>query len=325
LTEPQDYSPEEINDLLRRAELVQSDMAGVPADAYRALVSDLWDKGLPAGTSTGWPSLDKHYTVAPGHLTILTGWPGSGKSEWLDALVLNLARQGWRIAIHSPENKPEQIHVVKFLEKFVGKPFGAGLNERMTKAEADEALTEIAGWFGFLVAASTAERTVFGMEPILGAAEEWFRSIGAWRSTQNPRGLIIDPWNELEHLRPKEWSETEYIAATLTGLRSWARTNAVHVWLVAHPQKLRRDDAGKLPVPRPDSISGSQNWWNKADNAITVWREFDSLMPSRSVEIHIQKIRFKHIGRIGLVSLDYDRVTGRYSELPGAALREVGR
>ncbi len=46
-------------------------------------------------------------------------------------------------------------------------------------------------------------------------------------------------------------------------------------------------------------------------------------MPSRSVDIHIQKIRFKHIGRIGLVSLDYDRVTGRYTEPEQQPLKSV--
>lgn len=306
---------EQLQNLQREVELSQNDAIAAPPDAFRALVGELWEKGMPRGFSTGWPSLDKHYTVAPGQLTIVTGWPGSGKSEWVDALALNLARQGWRFALHSPENRPEQIHVVKYLEKFVGKPFGTGLHERMTREEADEAITEITQWFGFIVPAAGSERTVFTLDRILEAAEAWFRRVGAWHSKENHAGLVIDPWNELEHLRPREWSETEYIAATLTMLRSWARTHSVHIWLVAHPQKLRRDDAGKLPVPRPDAISGSQNWWNKADNALTVWRELDEhMMVAKTVDIHVQKVRFKHIGSAGLVTLGYDRVTGRYAE-----------
>lgn len=317
---------EEIADLQRQAEILKgADLIAAESDAFKERIDALWDKGLPPGTSTGWPSLDKLYTVAPGHLTILTGWPGAGKSEWLDALLLNLARQGWRFALHSPENRPEEIHVIKYLEKFTGKPFGDGPTPRMTKDEAQEAMTEIAGWFGFLVAASDTERLNFGVEQILGAAEQWFRSKGIWRSRENNRGLVIDPWNELEHLRPKHWSETEYISATLTALRSWARTHAVHVWMVAHPQKLRRDDAGKLPVPRPDSISGSQHWWNKADNAITVWRDLDPLPGTADeVLIYVQKVRFKHIGRIGEIKLHYDRVTGRYAE-DRQALKAVSR
>jgi twinkle protein len=60
-------------------------------------------------------------------------------------------------------------------------------------------------------------------------------------------------------------------------------------------------------------ISGSQHWWNKADCCLTVWRNNDEPM-SEDVEIHIQKVRFKHIGRPGMVILTYDRVTGKYYE-----------
>lgn len=309
----------------REAELLlEAKMIGVGADGFREKVDELWDKGLPPGASTGWPSLDKHYTVAPGQLTIVTGWPGSGKSEWVDALLMNLARQGWRFCLHSPENRPEQIHVVKFLEKYVGKPFGDGPTERMTKDEAHEGMTDIANWFGFLVASSDSDRLNFNIEQIMGAAESWFRAHGCWRSKENPAGLVIDPWNELDHQRPQHWSETEYISATLTALRAWARTHGVHIWLIAHPQKVRRDDKGELPVPRPDMISGSQHWWNKADNCVAVWRNFDDGHRDDPVQIHIQKVRFKHIGNTGTSELKYDRVTGRYFEKSGHAFTVVG-
>lgn len=315
---------EEFAELQREAALTQeAQLIPARSTAFARDVRELWDRGLPRGYSTGWPSLDAHYTVAPGQLTILTGWPGSGKSEWLDALLLNLARQGWRHALHSPENKPEALHVAKYLEKYLGRPFGDGPTPRMSAEEMHEAMNEIAEWFGFLVASSDSQREVFTVEHIMEAAELFFRSAKCWHSKENPCGLVIDPWNELEHLRPREWSETEYISATLTALRAWARKHRVHVWLVAHPQKLRRDENGHLPVPRPDSISGSQHWWNKADNCLTVWREFNPLPgTAHEVKIYIQKIRFKHIGKIGEIMLHYDRVTGRYGE-PDQQLRAV--
>jgi twinkle protein len=288
----------------------------------RASIERLWDQGLPAGDSTGWRSMDKHYTALPGQMTILTGWPGSGKSEWLDAVLLNLARQGWRFAIFSPENRPEELHVAKFLEKFMGKPFGAGPTARMTKDEAIEAATEIADWFGFMKISRNANREMFPPDVVINAAELYFRLRGEWRQKGGKIGVVIDPWNELEHLRPQHYSETEYISATLSMIRSWARENSVHVWLVAHPQKLRRLEDGKLPVPTPDTISGSQHWWNKADNCITVWREFGD-PPSEKVEIHVQKIRFKHVGRPGVVPLMYDRITGRYNEPPPQQFAQV--
>jgi len=303
------------NDVLRMSDLVaKGELVACSPLALRVGVEKLWDTGLPPGDSTGWPSVDRHYTVVPGQLTILTGWPGSGKSEWLDAMLLNLAPRGWRFAIFSPENQPAEVHVAKLLKKFRNKPFRAGPTERMTKDEAIKAVKAMEEWFAFLLPAANTERMTFGAEEILNATEAHFRLRGWWHGNDWKRGLVIDPWNELEHLRPREWSETEYISATLSKIRAWARANAVHVWIVAHPQKLRRDDTGKLPVPRPDSISGSQHWWNKADNSITVWRalEADS---DQAVQIHVQKVRFKHVGRSGFVELRYDRVTGRYFEL----------
>ena len=317
-------TPEEIEDAQSAYDLANEvPLVGTSPLDLRERAAALWEAGLPSGDSTGWTAVDKHYTVVPGQMTIITGWPGSGKSEWLDALLLNLARRAWRFAIFSPENHPVELHVSKFLEKFHGKPFGHGPTERMTRDELTEGLAEIDEWFSFIVPSIEAmDRQTFGVHEIIKAAEARFRLLGFWRSTEVKRGLVIDPWNELEHLRPRELSETEYISQTLSFVRGWARRSNVHVWIVAHPQKLRRDEGGKLPVPKPDSISGSQHWWNKADNAITVWRPLDEPM-KQEVEVHVQKVRFKHVGRPGVVELLYDRVTGRYFQ-PSPKLRSVG-
>lgn len=313
----------EYEDLGRFGDLVRgNDLAPCSSLDFRAPLERLWDAGMPAGERTGWPSVDRHYTVAPGQLTVVTGWPGSGKSEWLDALLLNLAKRGWRFALFSPENQPSEIHVAKLLEKFTGKPFGDGPTERMSKDEAMECAVEISDWFAFLSPANGTERTSFGVEDILGCAEQHFRALGMWGARER-KGLVIDPYNELEHLRARDQSETEYISALLSRIRGWARMHHVHVWLVAHPQKMRRED-GKLPIPRPDMISGSQHWWNKTDNAITVYRDFEK-PDSQVVEIHVQKVRFKHIGRPGLVELLYDRISGQYREQLKGLSWEVGR
>jgi twinkle protein len=280
--------------------------------ALRESLLELWDEGMPPGDRTGWPSLDQHYTVAPGQLTIVTGWPSSGKSEWVDALLINLSRQGWKFAVFSPENQPVKLHVSKLLEKLSGKPFGAGPNERIAREEIAEYADELGQSFCFMDVASG----MLTAESVLLAAMEW---LGA---TIGKRGLVIDPWNELEHWRPVGLSETEYISKTLSMIRNFARAHEIHVWIVAHPQKLRRED-GKLPIPTPDAISGSAHFWNKADCAITVWRDLAD-PKSQDVEIHVQKVRFKHIGKSGVVTLQWDRISGRYHEQIKEQLRLYG-
>lgn len=317
-----DEEQQEINDLRRKAGLADLPLIGRGASLFKERLAAVWEQGFPSGSKTGWPSVDKHYTVMPGQLTVLTGWPGSGKSEWLDALLLNLAHQGWRFCLFSAENMPHEVHVIKYLEKLNRKPFGYGRNERMTLDEVVEGATEIDDWFKFLGPSFSTEKLSFSIEQVLGAAESEWRDMGIWQKRENRLGLVIDPWNELEHLRPKDVSETEYISATLSYVRQWARTNDVHVWMVAHPQKLKRDDSGKLPIPRPDAISGSQHWWNKADVAITVWRDMGE-RASDETDIHVWKVRFKNIGYPGKITLRYDRVTGCYSEPPRIGLEAV--
>lgn len=272
--------------------------------AYHALLQKLWRDGLPPGDKTGWPSLDAHYTVAPGQFTVVTGWPGSGKSEFLDALLVNLAHQGWKFAVFSPENHPVELHLSKLMEKLAGKPFSNGRTERLSEAELGEFIDDLEKSFSFI---EQGDEGSISAKDVIEAATPFLNQF-----TENPRGLVIDPWNELEHWRPGNLSETEYVSQTLSMVRNWARKNKVHVWIVAHPQKVRRED-GKLPVPRPDMISGSQHWWNKSDAAITVWRDFENT-ESPDVKIYVQKVRFKHIGRPGVVDLRYDRITGRYSQ-----------
>ncbi|PHT54916.1 Twinkle -like protein, chloroplastic/mitochondrial [Capsicum baccatum] len=62
--------------------------------------------GYELGVSTGWRSLNQLYNVVPGELTIVTGVPNSGKSEWIDALLCNLNHSvGWKFALCSMENR----------------------------------------------------------------------------------------------------------------------------------------------------------------------------------------------------------------------------
>jgi twinkle protein len=80
---------------------------------------------------------------------------------------------------------------------------------------------------------------------------------------------------------------------------------------------------GKLPVPTLYDISGSANWANKADLGVVVHRPEESSLGSPT-DIYVRKVRFKSVGRIGVVRLNYDRATGRYSDPAGAHVVRTG-
>jgi twinkle protein len=279
----------------------------VRAKSYQAQVEQLWTDGLPRGSLTGWPSLDQYYTVAPGQWTLVTGYPSMGKSEFVDALAVNLSHQGWKFLVYSPENQPTSVHLAKLSEKLAGKPFGVSAGaERMSLAEAKEHLATINERFRFIQPALDSPPTI---PELLEAITPELAELSGTECV--PVGVVIDPWNEVETSRQAGMSETEFVSKSLTQLRNWARHHNVHVWLVAHPQKMKREN-GKLPIPTPDSVSGSAHFWNKADCALTVHiadRERDE------VNILVQKMRFKHLGRRGLTTLRYDISTGRYRDI----------
>lgn len=86
------------------------------------------------------------------------------------------------------------------------------------------------------------------------------------------RGLLVDPYNELDHQRPSHMSETEYVSQMLTKIKRFAQHHDVHVWFVAHPRQLR-DWKGQPPTMY--DISGSAHFINKADNGLVIHRNRD--------------------------------------------------
>jgi twinkle protein len=267
----------------------------------------LFEHGPIRGISTGWGGLDEFYTVQPGEWTLVTGIPGHGKSEFVDALMMNLVRyQGWSFAVCSPENQPLSTHIGKLVEKFTSKTISKNHLASMSRTEYNEAKLFVQNHFSFVLPGDDG-LTIDGL----------LEKAGVLITRKGVKGLVLDPWNEFEHQRPGNQPETEYISAMLTKIRRFARIHKIHVWLIAHPTKLQKNTSGDYPVPTPYDISGSAHWRNKADNCITVYRDYGQTGHETDVQIHVQKIRFKHNGKEGGCILKYNRITGCYSWRPG--------
>jgi twinkle protein len=267
-------------------------------------VHALYRDGFERGHATGWERVDQLYTVRPGEFTVITGVPSSGKSNWLDCLLVNLAeKHDWNFALFSPENLPLEQHMAAIIEKRVRRPFHRGPNARMTEAELDEGMAWAQEHFAWIMPSQEDHWTI---GKILDAARQLCLRRGI-------RGLVIDPWNELESQRPPSMSETEYISHALKRARVFARSQGIHLWIVVHPAKLTRSPDGKYPIPTLYDCAGSAHWRNKADNGIVVWRDL-SQEDSPAVQIHVQKIRFRQIGKRGMAELYYEPSCATYGE-----------
>jgi twinkle protein len=64
---------------------------------YADEFQSLYDQGKPKGVSTGIKSVDKLFTLATGNLVVVTGYPGDGKSAWLNDIVISVGKNyGWK-------------------------------------------------------------------------------------------------------------------------------------------------------------------------------------------------------------------------------------
>jgi twinkle protein len=264
----------------------------------------LYRGGRKRGLSTGFSNVDRFYTVRPGELCIVTGYPSSGKSEFVDATAVNLAMEHkWRFAVCSFENPPDE-HIAKWAEKYLGRPFNDGPTQRMSERELLMAIRWMEQHFFFI----RAEEESPTIDWVLDRAKAAVRRYGI-------NGLILDPYNEFEHKRPNNVTETEYVSQMLAKVKRFAQSHDVHVWFVAHPAKPPKDRQDDPPSLY--DISGSANWVNKADVGISVHRGWldDGSRDSRT-QVHVKKVRFKAVGEPGIATLEYmPACGGRYREV----------
>jgi twinkle protein len=264
---------------------------------YVDQIDALYTRGLERGCSTGWTALDEFWSVRPGEMTVVTGIPNSGKSNFVDALCVNVSRKtGYHVALCSPENQPIHDHMARMCEKWIEKPFSDGPRPRMSRDELADAEVEIHKRFAWILPDS------LDLPEVLGKASALVRKHGT-------RILVLDPWNELDHAVGER--EDQYLSAQLRTLKQWARKNDCHVIVVAHPKTLARSKDGSYPTPTPYDISGGAMWRNKVDNCLTVWRDF--LREDGVIEVHVQKVRFRQVGKIGVAELKYDKATATYT------------
>lgn len=234
----------------------------------------------------GMGALDEHYKVRLGDLSIWTGIPSHGKSSVVNDLCCRLvARYGMNVCFGSFEQTPQSDHKRNLRTWFCRRPVGA-----CTSADLRAADEWIDKHFSFIVPNEDDDVT---LEWALDRMEAAVVQHGC-------KVVVIDPWNEMDHSRNRDESLTEYTGRAIKALRRFAKKMAVHLIIVAHPTKQKKDDNGVFQVPTLYDISDSAHWYNKADLGVVVHR-----FPDYSI-IRVAKSRYHDlIGVPGEVRASY--------------------
>lgn len=258
-------------------------------------IMDIYFNGLPTGDKTGDRLLDEHIGFMPGELTMVTGVPSHGKSIYLDQVSLGLAiNSGWRFGICSPESHPLEFYYTRLIKRIVGKKFSS---HNINRLELENTLEWLQDRYNLILPSEG-----FSLDSILSKAKSLVLRKGI-------KGLIIDPWNRIENTLPNGYNENKFISEQLLKIINFAKSSQVHVFLVAHPTKMQKViGSDNYVVPNLYSISGSAHFFNMTQNGMTVYRNYVTGM----TEIHIQKVKWEHLGKIGMVEYKYNEENARF-------------
>jgi len=242
--------------------------------------------------SSGWPTLDRIYRILPGDLTVVTGLPGSGKSEWLLSLMTNLAKlHHWRILICGLEATQFRL-TRQLLEKCLAQP--------LEKAELKDA--DVVAWLAWLDEHFCWAGQA-GDEPSLGSLLE----VASQRanSREGLQGVVIDSHDCIH--RSGSDNEALFIKDSLSRLKDFADQTGCHVWIVARPSGTRAGPGESVSLT---DIAGSA-WAIMPDVGIVVQRQYARIpsgeyIQTPRVSLSVETVRHAAAGALGSAELKWE-------------------
>lgn len=238
----------------------------------------------------------ENFKLRLGDFSVVTGTPGFGKTSFVNDLLCGIAMDhDLTIAWASFEQEPQRDHRRNLRSWMCRQP-----EHTLDAAQLSSADDWIDARHVFLVPREDDDAS---LDWLLERMEIAVVRFGA-------KIIVIDPWNEVEHCRRPGESETEYIGRAIRSLKRFAKAFRVHITVVAHPTKSTKDADGNYKMPTLYDISGSANWYNKADLGVIVHRESEDY-----TIIKTQKSRYHEtIGKPGEVRMQYSRDERRFVE-----------
>lgn len=248
-------------------------------------IDDIWDNVLNFNDN-GIKNYDikigdskEYINISMGEWSVVTGIPNAGKSDWIDQVCVNLAtNQNFRIGMFTPESYPYEAHIKRIANK---------LNEKDCDNDTLNNTKDFIKEHFYFV---KIDLNNLSLKSILDKFKQLVFTNGI-------NICVIDPWNMLDHSQQKDFT---YVGKLLSEITQFCQQTKTHLFLVAHPRKMESNE-GKYRVPNPYDISQSSDFFNKAYNCITVYRNIGqkTIYGSDSVSVYVQKVKRKENGKQG--------------------------
>jgi twinkle protein len=276
-------------------------------DLYDGIM-DLYENGLP---DTIYPKhksfggLKNIFSVMNGHLCVITGIPSHGKSNFSEWYGLNLVKDyNMKASFFSPEHSPMSLHQTNFIQKAIGKNFWKDMDGlgRITR----EDIERYKEW---------ANEKLYLTAPEKGETATWDWLLEKFKEQMMRFGInifFIDAFNKVEL---PQGNKIDEINRVLTKVTNFCQANNVIVFLVAHPTKMKKNEAGVYDCPTLYDVSGSADFRNQTHDGFGIYRYFENEETGTEgyTEFVNLKTKLGFQGEIGKrVQFEYHLPTGRY-------------
>lgn len=255
-------------------------------------MSDFPDAEELRSMDTGIACLDPFMSLVLGSFTVFTGYSNMGKSTVLNTIIAHCISKNVPVCVASFETAPKPILRDSIARSLIGCSF-----EEFARHPARQAAYEQIERRLSVISNTMDDDTDIDLDYYLELCRVAVVRHGA-------KFIILDPWNEIEHKRKRDETETDYIGRAIRALKRFARRYSVALWVVAHPTKPQ----GRDGPPGLYDISGSANWVNKADYGLVYHR------PDKAVNagsLTIAKVRMGFPGACDVVDVKMDEGTSR--------------
>jgi hypothetical protein len=287
------------------------------AEDVRDSLSTLRNEGVKKGAWTGFDSLFDKYSVKKGSTTYIYAGAHQGKSQFGFELMMNLSEySGWKWAVYTPETGSPTEVFAELLWVYLRKPFLINDHLTATDEETEKAISFINDHF-YIVDSGLQDLSVEGFYTAVDQIEaDNFITID---------GCMIDPFTEIKTDVASGVRDDIAIGQVLTKIRKHSAEKDYHTIVTVHTKHQQAKYKNGVPYvdkPTMNDIAGGMQWSRKGMMVVNVWRcpyglEDGNGVPyePNQVEITIVKAKPKIVGKLGTVTLYYDKMKNRYYEL----------
>jgi hypothetical protein len=146
------------------------------------------------------------------------------------------------------------------------------------------------------------------LDPTEDRLIEWYTGLVEYHMRRyGTRFFVLDPWNEVDHVKGGRDNETEYVMAVMRSLRKLVnRLNIILMILTHVPAKYIKGNGEIEPFKIGHSF-GSSNFGNKADHGFCIVRtkKYDKLAGHTILRLDKSKIE-RRMGRRGTLALKFN-------------------